>query len=367
VTALSEALLVPFDLVRGAYPPFVTGGPLPVGHVPVFVFHTLEPETFERQLLHLHDNGYVTLSGEEYLLHLTGKRSAPERAVLLTLDDGRESVASVGRPLLERYGMHAVVFLIPGRMAALPTEPRPGVEGLLSWHEVEALARTGRLAFESHSLSHARIHVAPEVVDFVAPAMRRGYAALDLPLFHDGDKDLEPAAVPLGTPVLRWQARLSEARRFFEDPGVRAPSVRRVAAEGEAFFVRPGWRAELVQLTRARRVEGRYETEAERDAAIGRELSEAKRLIEARTGRSCRLLCYPWHVASGVAERLAREAGYRAAFVGKDPRAPIALPGADPMRLGRIGEDWIETLPGKRRVSAFEVLRRKWRRRQRKT
>ena len=44
-----EAFEVPRDLLLGRYPPFVTGGPLPRGHVPVFVFHSLEPESFGAQ------------------------------------------------------------------------------------------------------------------------------------------------------------------------------------------------------------------------------------------------------------------------------------------------------------------------------
>jgi hypothetical protein len=39
-----DAFEVPRDLLLGRYPPFVTGGPLPRGHVPVFVFHSLEPD-----------------------------------------------------------------------------------------------------------------------------------------------------------------------------------------------------------------------------------------------------------------------------------------------------------------------------------
>src|SRR5262249_43501738 len=45
-----EAFEVPRDLLLGRYPDFVTGGALPKGQVPVFVFHSLEPESFGRKL-----------------------------------------------------------------------------------------------------------------------------------------------------------------------------------------------------------------------------------------------------------------------------------------------------------------------------
>jgi len=41
-----EAWEVPRDLLLARYSAFVTGGPLPRGEVPVFVFHGPEPDTF---------------------------------------------------------------------------------------------------------------------------------------------------------------------------------------------------------------------------------------------------------------------------------------------------------------------------------
>ena len=48
-----EAWEVPRDLLLGRYPEFVTGGGLPRGHVPVFVFHSLEPAGFGKKLAYL--------------------------------------------------------------------------------------------------------------------------------------------------------------------------------------------------------------------------------------------------------------------------------------------------------------------------
>lgn len=371
-----EVLEVPRDLLLGRYPDFVTGGGLPKGHVPVFVFHSLEPEPFARRLDYLAANGYVTLSVDEYFLALMSVRPAPERAVLLTIDDGRASVYSVGYPLLARHGMKAVVFLVPGRLGDAPARPAPRGpaphlltppppnEGFLSWPEVELLARSGLLEFESHSLAHARVHTQPQVVDFMAPALRAGYRSLDAPLIHHGGRDLPAEEVPLGTPLLRSAPRLSELARFYEDAELRAEAVATVAAGGgEAFFARGDWRRRLSRLPGLRHPRGRIETPLEREAAIRHELAESKRLIEERTGRAVKHLCYPWHVSSEAAERLAREVGYRTAFAGKLPGVPLTLPGGDPLQIARIGEDYLEMLPGRGRVGLGAVLRAKWKRR----
>jgi hypothetical protein len=116
------------DLVLGRYPAFVTGGPLAHGHVPVFCFHGLEPDSFLRKLEHLARNRYVTLSAAEYASVMSGERPAPERAVVLTFDDGRSTLRTVGAPLLRRYGMKGIVFVIPGRVASQPLPLPPTLD-----------------------------------------------------------------------------------------------------------------------------------------------------------------------------------------------------------------------------------------------
>jgi hypothetical protein len=42
---------------------------------------------------------------------------------------------------------------------------------------------------------------------------------------------------------------------------------------------------------------------------------------------------------------------------------PLTLPGGDPLRIARIGEDYVECLPGEGRASVASILRMKWLRR----
>ncbi len=377
-----EAWEVPRDLLLRRYPAFVTGGGLAHGEVPVFVFHSAEPESFARKLAHLARNGYQTLSIDEYVGVLRGSVSPPERAVLLTFDDGRGSVWTVAAPLLLRHAMRAVVFLVPGRMPSHAPGPtwqdvEAGSAGraavlareqhgpaLMSWEEVAALARSGAFDFQSHSFLHARVHTAPQLAGFVTPWSQRGYRAFDQPLIQDGERDLVGTEVPLGTPLLRSSPRTSEELRFFEDPAARTACVAAVAdAGGEAFFARSDWEARLRSVWRGFRVQGHFETKEAQAAAIRHELLEARRLIEARTGRAVAHLCYPWHAAGETARRMAAEVGYETAFCGKVKGVPITRPGGDPRAIARLGEDYVELLPGRGRASLAAVLRRKWARR----
>jgi peptidoglycan/xylan/chitin deacetylase (PgdA/CDA1 family) len=378
-----EAWEVPRDLLLGRYPEFVTGGGLPRGHIPVFVFHSLDPEIFGAKVRYLAENGYVTLSADEYFQILMGARPAPQNAVVLTFDDGRSSVRSVGLPLMRRHGMKGVVFIIPGRTPSRPgplpltlddaRQGKTSVDAMLgreereapflSWEEIEDLSRSGLFDFHSHSLSHARVHTSSNVAGFMTPGLRMGYGPLDVPLVHDAGRDLAPDEIPLGTPLLRSQPRLTDSPRFYEDPWVREACVARVAeGGGEGFFLRRGWEGELRSLV-GRPIRGHFEDPEAREAAIRRELLESKKLIEERVGKPSIHLCYPWHASGPTARRMAREVGYRTAFWGKVPGVPISLPGSDPHAIARVGEDYVELLPGRGRATLTKVLRHKLSRR----
>jgi peptidoglycan/xylan/chitin deacetylase (PgdA/CDA1 family) len=385
----TDMLEVPRDLLLRRYPRFVTGGALPRGHVPVFVFHSLEPQSFGRKLAYLADNGYATLSATEYLEVLEGRRTAPERAVLLSFDDARGSLHTVGQPFLRRHGMRGVVFLVPGRVRSRPGPSSPtwddveagrcdastvlrreeGDGAFLSWEEIRTLSSDGVFEFQSHSLSHALVHRAPQTVEFVHPRLgRTGYDAMDVPLVWTPEGDLFAEHALLGTPLLRGSSRLGEGPRFFEDLAWRERATRTVAAAGdEAFFRRAGWRTELRRVLGSAPPPGRYESPAETESALRRELLESKEIIEAQTGQRVQHLCYPWHESGPTARRLAQETGYRTAFWGKVPGVPLTPPGGDLQAIARVGEDYVELLPGRGRTTVSAVLRHKWMRRLRRT
>jgi hypothetical protein len=251
-----------------------------------------------------------------------------------------------------------------GRAGAEVMQRREQGDGqLLCWEEVEALSRTGVFEFQSHTHLHARIPVAPRLDGFLHPAVRQGYAALEVPLIGEDGRDLLAHEVRLGTPLLRSAPRTSDALRFHEDPSIRVRCVQAVEAEGgETFFSRPGWQRELSRLVPAE-IRGRLETTEEREQAIRTELEDARGAIEERLGRPAELLCYPWHAFGPTARRLAAEVGYRLAFCGKVDGTPITRPGGDLMAVARIGEDYLELLPGRGRRRLSSVLSAKWRRR----
>jgi peptidoglycan/xylan/chitin deacetylase (PgdA/CDA1 family) len=91
--------------------------------IPIFLWHSvgdgqpgdkydLTPEEFEGQLKMLQQRGIQAVTLQQYFDHLDGKASLPEKAVVLTFDDGKKCQHSVVMPLLLQYGMVAETFLI---------------------------------------------------------------------------------------------------------------------------------------------------------------------------------------------------------------------------------------------------------------
>lgn len=90
--------------------------------VPVLMYHHIgsEPnadtivtaETFERHLRLISGSGYTAVSIEQLIGYVYNGEPLPEKPVLITFDDGYLSNYEIAYPLLEQYGMKAVIFAI---------------------------------------------------------------------------------------------------------------------------------------------------------------------------------------------------------------------------------------------------------------
>jgi hypothetical protein len=323
-------------------PAFVRGGDLDPKDIPVFTFHSLEPRSFERKMRFVRDAGYRALSLSAYLDALTGRAEAPPRSVLITIDDGRASTWTVGYPVLKKLGLRATAFLVTSAIHDVPNVSKtigevpeadwPALVGrdesedrpFVTWGEVLAMRDVIDLA--SHTHLHARIPISAEPAGVVTEAMRKGYGQFDCPFLWREGLLVRGHDLPLGTPLPASAPRLS-AR-----PAYRAPDQR-------------------------------FETPEEVRAAVRFDLAEARRMLKERASVEANALCFPWHVDSPLAREVAAEVGYAAAFVGKASNGPaISRAGSDLFAIARVGEDYVERLPGEGRRSLLSVLSEKLRR-----
>jgi len=91
--------------------------------VPVLVYHGLPNEgigqlpdsVFIEQMKTLKDNGWNTISLEQFSAFIKGQGSLPEKSFLLTFDDGRKDTFYPADPLFRDLGYKAVIFAITKR------------------------------------------------------------------------------------------------------------------------------------------------------------------------------------------------------------------------------------------------------------
>lgn len=78
----------------------------------------LNTTKFEQQLKYLKENDYKTLTMDEFVKWMYGEIDLPKKSVLLTIDDGAMGTGLHNGnkliPLLEKYQVHATLFLITG-------------------------------------------------------------------------------------------------------------------------------------------------------------------------------------------------------------------------------------------------------------
>lgn len=67
---------------------------------------------FEEQMKYLYDNGYKTLSMDEFYCWYKGKCKYEEKSVVLTFDDGDISIYYLVMPILKKYNFKGTSFII---------------------------------------------------------------------------------------------------------------------------------------------------------------------------------------------------------------------------------------------------------------
>jgi peptidoglycan/xylan/chitin deacetylase (PgdA/CDA1 family) len=75
--------------------------------------YAISPQEFERQLVHLRDNGYTSVTARELYEHQTTGTPLPAKPVMITFDDGWKSQYTNAAPLLAKHGFKATFFINP--------------------------------------------------------------------------------------------------------------------------------------------------------------------------------------------------------------------------------------------------------------
>jgi peptidoglycan/xylan/chitin deacetylase (PgdA/CDA1 family) len=126
--------------------------------VPILCYHRVGPgnsrmtvsaSLFAQQLEWLADNGYTVIELRRLTGFLEGRQALPPRSVVISFDDGYESVYRHAYPLLKKHRMPATLFLYTDFV---------GTGGsALSWAQVQEMRDSGLVDVQAHSKTHANL------------------------------------------------------------------------------------------------------------------------------------------------------------------------------------------------------------------
>lgn len=126
--------------------------------VPILMYHEVDPrdtvaerytvttQRFREHMMHLRDEGYQTLSLEQYRRQLSsGAKAATAKQIIITFDDNHISHYSICTPILKELGLTATFFIVSSFLDTTPD--------LLTRSQLREMKQAG-MSIESHSHTH---------------------------------------------------------------------------------------------------------------------------------------------------------------------------------------------------------------------
>lgn len=130
--------------------------------VPILLYHYIEDNTderdflrtsmatrpyfFEIQMKHLSLGGYTAISPSDLKSAFDGDTNLPEKPVIITFDDGFRDYYYNAFPVLKKYNLHAIVYMIANHI---------GRSGNLTVEMLREMIDSGVFELGSHTLNHA--------------------------------------------------------------------------------------------------------------------------------------------------------------------------------------------------------------------
>ena len=114
--------------------------------------YVLPEETLREDLAYLQQCGYTSVTVGDVLAFVKGKKELPEKIVMLTFDDGYQSMETYVLPLLQAYRMKAVLSVV-GQFAQSYTDSGDTNVGYacLSWDALRRLSDSGCFELQNHT------------------------------------------------------------------------------------------------------------------------------------------------------------------------------------------------------------------------
>lgn len=131
--------------------------------LPVIMYHHIlkakqgdyivSPTQLEQDLMFIRDNGYTTITALQLASYLNDGTPLPQKPIMITFDDGYESVYAYGLPLLKKYDMKAIISVIGKHtdIFSSPDETKHLNYSHASWDQLREMQQSGVFSIENHT------------------------------------------------------------------------------------------------------------------------------------------------------------------------------------------------------------------------
>ena len=223
--------------------------------VPILLYHHIgipqseslyyiSPFEFEKQMFLLREWGYETISVELLVRAIKEGAELPPKPIILTFDDGGETVFTNALPILQKYGFTGSAYIVHNYV---------GINAYMNTEQIRTLYAAG-WEIGSHSLSHVDLTVRTDrQIDEIVDSRTKLQALLGLPIltfaypFGAYDKDAlhyvhfagYSAAMGLGNDTLQGNKNLFYLYRMVVNGNQNL----------ESFALLLPWRGDVTNLT----------------------------------------------------------------------------------------------------------------------
>lgn len=160
-TRRSEIKVLPSDVKQSLQKKAALSSPSATIHVPILLYHYVEyvqdkgdtfreslninPDIFDSQVATIQKAGYTFITAKDLADVLDGRRTLPDKPVILTIDDGHWDLATDILPILKKYNAHATAYIIPGFI---------GRSDFLSPKQLQEVIDSGLVEIGAHTVHH---------------------------------------------------------------------------------------------------------------------------------------------------------------------------------------------------------------------
>ena len=147
-------------------PPAEPAKPVINTHAAVMVlcFHRFEdrpkdslaitPAEFEKEMGELKTAGFTVIPMQDFLAWRRGEKSIPDKACVVSIDDGYRSGYDVAWPILKKFGYPFTMFIYTNYVKG---QPNAGGQSM-SWEELAEMRDAG-VDIQSHTVSHTNLRL----------------------------------------------------------------------------------------------------------------------------------------------------------------------------------------------------------------